>query len=133
MKVFVFFLCVSVVFSCKTKKDYTPAENALDAGREFIDAGLKGDFGKANFYLLPDTTNTRMLKEMEDRYRTKDKEGRQQLRQASITIQEIIEKNDSLTLMNYQNTFDTIPLQLKVIRRQQSWMVDLKHSYLPKP
>lgn len=133
MKVSVLFLLVFMVISCQTNQGYTPAENALDAGREFIDAGLKGDFGKAFFYLLADTTNTRMLKETEAGYRTQDKEGRQQLRQASITIQEIIEQNDSITLINYQNSFDTIPLQLKVIRRQQRWMVDMKHSYLHKP
>jgi len=31
-----------------------PAENSFDAGREFIDGTLKGDFQKASFYMLAD-------------------------------------------------------------------------------
>src|SRR6266540_2671012 len=52
--------CCAILCYCNAKK-YSKAENALDAGREFIDGCLKGDFEKAAFYMLDDDRNKELL------------------------------------------------------------------------
>ena len=70
-----------LLFSCAgEKKEYHKAENALDAGREYIQACLEGDFSRAKFYTIADAANETQLALTEKAYREKDKEGRQQLR-----------------------------------------------------
>lgn len=113
-------------FSCNTKREeYRKAEDALDAGREYIQSCLAGDFNKAAFYTVADEPNTRLVKETETAYRTKDKEGRQQFRNASINISEVKELNDSCTTIQYSNSFDKEMHKLVVVKRNNDWKVDL--------
>ena len=80
--------------SCSTASaPLVPAENGLDAGREFINACLKGDFERAAFYMVESNENKALLNQIETTYREKDKEGRQELRTASINIREVSEPN----------------------------------------
>lgn len=126
-------ISVLLVAACSSKPlDYKKAENAFDAGREFIDAQLKGDFKKATFYMLPDETNIRFLKIDEADYRLKDKEGRQQLRTASINIQKVEDKDSVTSIIFYNNSFDKAPKEIKVIRQKDSWLVDYKYSFSKK-
>jgi hypothetical protein len=60
-----------------------------------------------------------------------DKEGRMQIRLASIQINEIIAVDSSLTIMNYQNSFDNKVHKLKIISTPKGWKVYLKHTYGP--
>jgi hypothetical protein len=55
-------------------KNYQKAENALDAGREFIGACLQGDFSKASYLMVQNEVNIEKLKELQGYYRQKDKE-----------------------------------------------------------
>ena len=107
------------------KNDYRKAEDALDAGREFINSRLQGDFLKAGFYMLPDEKNTAILKEMEKAYREKDKEGRQQWRTASINIKEVKEQSSTETYIYFQNSFDKLAATIRVIKENDNWLVDL--------
>mgnify|MGYP000140768529 CR=1 FL=1 len=50
-----------VLFIAGCTGGYEKAENAQDAGREFIRASLDGDYKKARFYLLKDSTNMLLI------------------------------------------------------------------------
>ena len=113
------------------QQDYRKAENALDAGREFIGACLQGDFGKAAFFMSPGEKNIQQLKEIEKSYRQKDKEGRQQFRSASINIDEVTDVNDSTTIIRYSNSFDKLPHTLQVIKQLDNWLVDITNTDNP--
>jgi hypothetical protein len=120
------FLMVWLVIACNSQKsDYRKAEDALDAGREFINSRLQGDFLKAAFYLLPDEKNTAILARMESEYREKDKEGRQQWRTASININEVKEQSSTETFIYFQNSFDKKADTICVIKQNDNWLVDL--------
>lgn len=110
---------------------YPVAENALDAGREFIDACLKGDFSKARWYMIDDSTNLGHLQRAETKFRTYDKEGRQQLRTASINISEVSDVDTVTSIIYYSNSFDQQPLKVKVIKQQEKWLVDFKYTFNP--
>jgi hypothetical protein len=122
---------VLFVAACGANENYPPAENALDAGREFIDACLKGDFEKAKFYMLQDDVNKKYLQQIENDYRKKDREGRAQYRQASINVAEISDVTETETIINYSNSFDKIGRKVKIIKQENTWLVDLKYTFDP--
>ncbi|WP_026751566.1 DUF4878 domain-containing protein [Sediminibacterium sp. C3] len=112
--------------SCSTTSaPMVPAENGLDAGREFIDACLKGDFERASFYMLDSKENKAILENIEKEYREKDKEGRQELRTASINIKEVSEPNDSTVLMYHSTSLDTTGKKTIIIKQNNRWLVNL--------
>ncbi len=123
------FLFLILLLSCNTKQDaYRKAEDALDAGREFVNAQLQGDFSKASFYLLQDPQNKSILDNREKAYRERDREGRQQWRTASINIMEVRQVNDSMACMYYQNSFDKVADTLCIIKRADTWLVDISRK-----
>ena len=50
-------LTLLLLAACNDSHTFKKAEDAQDAGREFIRASLDGNYEKASFYLYPDTTN----------------------------------------------------------------------------
>lgn len=110
---------------------YPEATNSLDAGRYFIDACLKGDFEKAKYYMLPDAENQKQLLQLERAYREKDRDGRQQYREASINIAEIANLSETITIINYSNTYDKVGHKIKVVMEGNKWLVDFKYTFNP--
>jgi len=122
----VFFL----VLSCaQNKQNFPPAENALDAGREFIDACLKGDFKKAQAYMLDDDTNLQLLDKLQLDWRAKSSSEKNKFKAASINIAGVEEINDSTTVINYSNSYDNIARKVKVLNRDKEWWVDFKYTF----
>ena len=119
----------AVAISCNNQPAYTKAENALDAGREFIDGCLKGDFKKAAFYMLDDTENKQKLSQLEKDYRSKNNTDRQQYDNASIIIDQEETLNDTLEIIHYRNSFDRITRKVKVVIHNGVWLVDFKYTF----
>jgi hypothetical protein len=128
MKKLVWIIVVLVTACGGKQQDYRKADDALDAGSEYINACLQGDFSKAAFYVLPGEKNKEALKNIEKQYREKDKEGRQQLRTASINISEVKELPDSSTEIHYYNSFDKQAHTLRVVKQKDKWLVNLSHK-----
>jgi hypothetical protein len=129
-RVIVFISVLLFLVACSAKTTVLiPAENGFDAGREFIDACLKGDFSKAAFYMLNNNKNTPLLKAIEASYREKDKDGRQELRTASIQIKKVSEPNDSTVILLYSNSVDTITKKAVVLKQNNIWLVDLQKTF----
>lgn len=108
------------------------ADNAIDGGRNFIENYMKGDMKKAKLYIALDNENLAFFEKMTTDYFALDKEGRMQLRQASLQIDEIKQINEQATVIYYRNSFDKTPRWLKVIATTEGWKVDLKYSFGPK-
>ena len=129
---YLFISLVCCLCACgNLNNEYKDADNALDAGREFIDACLKGDFVKATFYMIQDQTNKDDLKKIEREYREKDRDGRRQYREASINIAEIANPTAAITIINYSNSFDKIAHKIKVVQLNNKWLVDFKYTFDP--
>jgi hypothetical protein len=121
-----------LMIGCSDTASKELADNALDGGRYFLENCNQGDFKKANIYLLDNPENQRYFKAISNTYFTLDKEGRQQLRQASIQINEVRAIDSTQTIISYQSSMDTLPHQLKVISTPNGWKVDLKYTYIAK-
>ena len=112
--------------SAKTVKNNDP----LEAGREFIDASLKGDYDYARKYILEDSMNVMYF----DRYKDfngnnndKEKEG---YKNANIIINSADNISDSVMVINYSNTFKNKPSKIKMIRKNNQWWVDFKYTFV---
>lgn len=120
------------ILSCDRDKSENKADNPLDGGRYFIENYMKGDFKAAKAYVLNTPQNQAYFDTLAQQYFGLDKEGRMQLRLASIQINEVSTVDSALTIINYQNSFDKIVHKVRVVSTPDGWKVDLKNSYLPK-
>ena len=112
--------------SAKTVKNSDP----LDAGREFINASLTGDYDYAKKYLLSDSTNQMYFDrfvEFDEKKPAADKDG---YKNANIIINSTENISDSVTIINYSNTYKKEPAKLKLIKKNNSWWVDFKYTFL---
>ncbi len=126
------YLFLALLFwQCTPSDQYEIADNPLDGGRYFIENCMQGNFKKAKFYVLEDAENLALFEKMATNYFALDKEGRQQIRLASIQINEISAVDSSVTIMNYQNSFDNKVHKLKIMETPNGWKVDLKYTYGP--
>jgi hypothetical protein len=131
-KAFLLIGMLVLAMSCSDKANNEMADNALDGGRYFLENCNQGDFNKAINYLLDNPENRSYFKGISLQYFALDKEGRQQLRQASIQINEVKAIDSNQTIISYQSSLDKIPHQLKVVNSPKGWKVDLKYTYSPK-
>ena len=125
-KLFLFLILFSVG-SCKDEKKFTPAEDAQEAGTQFIRASLDGDYAKARFYLLIDSTNLVLIKAQQLNYEQLSADKKRGNREPAIRPIEIKGENDSSTLYKYYhtaNTGDTTTIRIK--KENGEWLVDLK-------
>lgn len=110
----------------KIKKNTDP----LEAGREFINASLTGEYDYAKQYLLKDSTNLMYFDrfvEFDEKKPAADKEG---YKNANIIINSTDNVSDSVTIINYSNTYKKEPAKIKLIRKNKEWLVDFKYTFL---
>jgi len=106
---------------------YEKAENAQDAGREFIRASLNGDHQRARFYMLLDTTNLLLIERQQRDYQRLSTEEKREHRESTIRPISIQTVNDSTTTYKYFNTYnpkDTTTIT--IVKLNGDWLVDLK-------
>ena len=131
-KLFTLLFASIFLLNCQQQSDFEIASSPLDGGRYFIESCLQGEFRKAKFYLLLDSANQGHFEQITKNYYELDKEGRQQLRQASIQINDISAIDSSNSVINYQNSFEKVVHKLKVTQTKEGWKVDLKYTYTPE-
>jgi hypothetical protein len=80
--------------------------------------------------MLQDSTNTQLLDTYENNYQTHmNKEDKRGYREASITLFDTREVNDSVAIIKYSNTFKKQKDSMRVVRMDGTWLVDLKFSF----
>lgn len=120
----------AIVFliSCDNESKLVPAEDAQDAGREFIRASLDGNMRKAEFYLLKDSSNLMLFEKWKTNYYNKlSTEERVAFKNANILPVKIENENDSTVHYSFSNSYknkDTTTV--KVVRSNGIWQIDFK-------
>lgn len=123
------FVCLCVTACVGKSDEFSKAENAFDAGREFIDGCLKGDFKRAAFYMVNDTENTNDLLHIKNKYKEKSKDEQQNYYKASIIVNEDATVSDTVHVINYMNSYDKVARKVKVVLRNNTWQVDFKYTF----
>ena len=120
-------LILLLTISCSDQTKYTPAEDAQEAGTQFIRASLDGDYAKATFFLLKDSTNLLLIRQQQINYEQLSDEKKRDNREASIRPIEIKKENDSTTLYKYYHTSNTKDTTtIRITKETGEWLVDLK-------
>jgi len=131
MKYLAIILSFTLVFSCKNPEDeYHAPENALDAGREFIQQSLKGNFKTAEKYMLQDKDNKYWLDKISKDFSTKSEQEKTGFSKASINIAEVSDVvPDSVTVISFSNSYTKVPQKVKVVKYNGTWAVDFKYTF----
>jgi hypothetical protein len=123
---------LAFVIACNNGADEMKADNALDGCRYYIENCMKGDFKIAKKYLLASPQNQAIFDTLSAHYFLLDKEGRQQLRLASIQINEIRSIDSTHSSFDYQNSLDKIAQKMMVVSTPEGWKVDLQYTFPQK-
>ncbi len=124
--------CLLLLAACGDSHSFKKADDAQDAGREFIRASLDGNYERANFYMFADSTNQMLLSKWRKDYDRLDHEDQKKYRDADILPINIQTVNDSVTIYTYANTYKKDTTTIKVVRINGTWLVDLKEILNPK-
>lgn len=120
-------LCLAAFAACQQQETVQKAEDAQDAGRQFIRASLDGDYKKAGFFLLKDTTNLILFEKQQANYQQMSDGQKSRYRTATIRPVSITSENDSTTLYKYYQTSNPADTTLlRIVRQNGEWLVDLK-------
>ncbi|MBS1597646.1 MAG: hypothetical protein JST75_05440 [Bacteroidetes bacterium] len=122
-------LIVSIVLffiSCNSAGTFKKAEDAQDAGREFIRASLDGDQEKAEFYLWQDSTNRVLMSKWEQDYHRLDEQTKKQYKDADILVINFKNLNDSTATYTFSNSYKKDTTTIRIVRLSGEWLVDLK-------
>jgi hypothetical protein len=117
---------IVLLVACSRERTFKKAEDAQDAGREFIRASLDGDYEKAQFYLLRDSTNRLLMEKWEQGFEKLDPDTRKQYKEADILPINIATENDSVTSYTFSNSYKKDTTTIRIVRQQGEWLVDLK-------
>ena len=124
------FLVIAGCANDKEENKEVTSENDVDAARNFIRSALDGNWREARRFMLQDSTNTQLLDTYENNYQTHmNKEDKRGYREASITLFDTREVNDSVAIIKYSNSFKKQKDSLRVVRMDGTWLVDLKFSF----
>ena len=104
-------------------------KDPLESGRGFIEASLKGDYDEAKKYLLQDSLNMQYFEGLEDFYSKRSNEEKEGYRNANIIIDSTQQLSDSVTIITYSNTYKNKPSKLKVVKKNNEWLVDFKYTF----
>lgn len=113
-------------FACETSQKFLPAEDALDAAREFKNACLKGDFAKAKFYVVANKKNEIAVEKIKNNFtKNIDDKGRKESKEASL----IVIANNEISKDTFQiiisNSFDKLTDTFNVTNQNGLWLLDL--------
>jgi hypothetical protein len=101
----------------------------LESGRGFIESSLKGDYDEARKYILPDSSNIQYFNGMKDFNSKRSMAEKEGYRDANILIDSTQKISDSVTIITYSNTYKNQPSKLKMVKKNNEWLVDFKYSF----
>ena len=124
-----------ILFACKSREDeFHEPENALDAGREFIQLSLQGKFNSASRYMLADNDNIFWLDKWSKDFSKISEQEKASFAKSSINIAEVDDAvPDSVTVIVFSNSFKKTPQKIKVVKYNGHWKVDFKYTFSENP
>lgn len=128
LKILIAFCVLSVLISCGDNKSYPTTD--IDVARAFIKDILENNYKDAKIFVLDEDVNNQYFELSKKEFGAKNKEELKKYKEADIIVNEIKQTNDSVTLVNFSNTFKKATKnEVKVVRVNGKWKVDLKHTF----
>lgn len=132
IKLLAFLLLFTALTSCNdTRKN---PKTDIDVARAFIKDILENDYKNAKTLVLDEEINNQYFELSKKDFEGKNKEELENYKNADIIINELKNVNDSVTIVNYSNSYKKdIKNEVKVVRANGQWLVDLKHTFQETP
>ncbi len=115
--------------ACSGPEGFKKPEDALDAAREFVRAVLDGDYKRAELYVLPDEEDMRLFNRYKDYMKNQPEKERLGLKSSSILINKVEQLNDSVSIINYSNSYSKKPMDIRAVKKDGEWWVDFKYTF----
>lgn len=126
------FAAVIMMCSCAPDDKKDPVTDT-DVATAFIRASLDNDLKTAEKFILPDTVNGQYFETFKRQYRQKDAAELEKYKSAEIVIDELKPENDSVHTVIYSNTYTNKKNKLKLVWKNNKWLVDLKYTFTETP
>ena len=121
-------ICCIAISSCNTEKKSPNTD--IEVARVFIKDILESNFKDAETFVLKEETNRQFFELFKKEFESKSKSELESFKNADIIINEISPINDSVSIINYSNSFKKDKTnKLKMVRINGQWMVDLKYTF----
>ncbi len=121
-------ICCLAISSCNTEKKSPNTD--IEVAREFIKNILESNFKDAETFVLNEETNQQFFELFKKEFESKSKSELESFKNADIIINEISPISDSVSIINYSNSFKKDKTnKLKMVRINGQWMVDLKYTF----
>lgn len=128
MKLFIVFIGLAMLSSCNNKRKNPTTD--IDVARAFIKDILENNYNDAKTFVLNEDMNNQYFDLSKKEFESKSKEELKLYKEADIIVNEIKNLNDSVTIVNFSNTYKkSIKNEVKVVKVNGEWFVDLKHTF----
>ncbi|MEJ7587513.1 MAG: hypothetical protein WKI04_08125 [Ferruginibacter sp.] len=131
-----FLFAVTGIIALSSCNESKVPNTDIDVARAFITDILKNEFDEAEKFVLKDTgnlkedTNKQYFDLFKKDYESKSKDELANYRDAYIIINELSNVNDSVSIVNYSNSFKKDKTnKVKMVRVNGQWLVDLKYTF----
>lgn len=127
-KLFTFCITCFLVSGCNQKPAVPNTD--IDVARAFIRDIQENNFKDAETFVLKEETNNEYFDLFKKHFESKSKEELEKYKTADIIINEISNVNDSVTIVNYSNSYKIeAKNKVKVVRVNGQWLIDLKYTF----
>lgn len=127
--ILVWFVGMILFWSCNQSGNDVNLSDPMEAGREFIDASLKGNYDLSKKYLLADSVNMEYFNRLQSFNKNLTPAEKDGYKNANIIIDSIQNVSDSVVIINYSNTFKKSPDAIKLVKIKDRWLVDFKFTF----
>ena len=116
-------------FSCNQPEGFKEAEDPLDAGREFVRAVLDGNYEKAVLYIEDNQEDKDLFERYKQYMNNQPKKEKLQLKSSSIIINKVENLSDTVSIVNFSNSYSMKPTDLKIVQKNKKWLVDFSYTF----
>jgi hypothetical protein len=126
---FLFLIVLMGFFSCNQPEGFKEAEDPIDAGREFVRAVLDGNYEKAVLYIEDNQEDKDLFERYKQYMNNQPKKEKLQLKSSSIIINKVENLNDTVSIVNFSNSYSMKPTELKIVQKNKKWVVDFSYTF----
>jgi hypothetical protein len=121
-------LALFCLVACNNEKK-TPNSD-IGVAQAFIKDILENNFKEAETFVLKEETNQQYFDLFKKEFESKSPAELESFKKADIIINEISPVNDSVSIVNYSNSFKRDKSnKVKMVRINGQWLVDLKYTF----
>jgi hypothetical protein len=115
--------------ACSPSKKPIDNTTEIACAKGFIQSIFRGEFDQAESYIVPDHSGTECLNKYRFTYNQFiTKERKEKYKTASVILEKEV-VNDSITIIKYKDPVaNTSPTPLKLIRKNNVWLIDFSYS-----